>query len=381
VIRAEAAALTAPGRGAIAVVALWGPDALLVADRVFVPNAGRSLGETPSSRPRVGRIGGPSGEEVVAVITRRGSSDPPTSRVEIHCHGGDVAVRSLLDRLSEHGATVRDAPAAARSLATSRLVAEAWTALAEASTEPTAAILLDQAQGALGAAIARIAGALADHPTAALWGLDELIERGRCGVRLRRGWTIALVGRPNVGKSRLLNALAGHERTIVTAVPGTTRDVVSVRTALGGWPVELLDTAGRRDASEPLEAEGIARGRARQRAADIVVVVLDGSEPLTAGDRTVLAESPDAVRVANKCDLPSSWDAARAGALPVSAARGDGVEALIGSLARRIVPRPPAVGAGVPFEERHLARLRRGRALLAAGRFGSCRRALLALLE
>jgi tRNA modification GTPase len=376
-VRADAAVLTATGRGAIAVVAIWGRDALRVADAVFVPNRSRPFGETRANRPRLGRLGGPDGEEVVAVAV-----GDPIPRVEIHCHGGEQAVRSLLARLTACGATMRAIPEAVRAFADTRLAAEAWLALAEAPTEPAAAILLDQAQGAFREEIERVDRDLAaDRTSEAVRVLETLIARGSVGIRLRRGWTIALVGRPNVGKSRLLNALAGHERAIVSPLPGTTRDVVSLRSALEGWPVELLDTAGRRDALDALEVEGIDRGRARQQAADLVIAVLDRSVPLTNEDRAVLAEPSGAVRVANKVDLPPAWDELAIGALPISADQGCGLNELVRAIVQRIVPDPPAPGAGVPFELHHLTRLRRCRALLMAGRSTPGRAALRALLR
>ena len=110
------------------------------------------------------------------------------------------------------------------------------------------------------------------------------------GLRLIAGWRVVLAGRPNVGKSRLLNALTGYDRAIVDATPGTTRDVVTARTALDGWPVELADTAGLRPSDDPIEASGVALARARQGEADLVLVVLDRSEPLTDIDRAIVAE-------------------------------------------------------------------------------------------
>lgn len=370
--RVQAARLTAAGRGAVAVVSLWGPDALSLADRLFVPHEGRSLAQTPPGRPRVGRIGPPPGEEVVAVVI-----DAAEPRVEIHGHGGEHAVETLLERLAQAGAVLRGYGPAARALTPDRLAAEALVALSEAATEAAAAILLDQLNGALAAAVR---AAAEQPPDQAISALEELIARGSIGLRLRSGWTLALAGRPNVGKSRLLNALAGFDRVIVSAVPGTTRDVVTLSCALGGWPVEVLDTAGRRDARDPLEALGIQRGRARQRDADLTLVVLDRAVPLTADDHAVLAECPGALRVANKADRPPAWNPAEWDAWPISATTGAGLAGLVGAIVARLVPDRPSPGSAVPFEPRHLLRLRRARALLSAGRIAAGRRALRDLL-
>ena len=123
-------------------------------------------------------------------------------------------------------------------------------------------------------------------------GIERLLERERIGSRLISGWKVALAGRPNVGKSRLLNALAGYTRAIVDPMPGTTRDLVTVRTSMDGWPVELADTAGLRASADTIEAEGIRRARAYQAEADLRVLVLDRSEPLTKEDRDLIERSP-----------------------------------------------------------------------------------------
>ena len=161
----------------------------------------------------------------------------------------------------------------------------------------------------------------ADDPAEALDLVDALLGRADVGLRLIAGWRVVLAGRPNVGKSRLLNALTGYDRAIVDATPGTTRDVVTARTALEGWPVELADTAGLRPSDDPIEAAGVALARARQGEADLVLVVLDRSEPLTDIDRAVVSEQARGLIVANKCDLPAAWSPADLDAVAVSAQR------------------------------------------------------------
>jgi tRNA modification GTPase len=142
---------------------------------------------------------------------------------------------------------------------------------------------------------------------------------------------IAIVGRPNAGKSSLFNRLAGAARAIVTDVPGTTRDLVSERVEIGGVPVTLVDTAGlRENADNAIEEEGIARARQAGGVADVVVVVLDRSAPIDNDDRAVLDATADRPRVivASKCDLSSAWDASSHDALPVSSVSGNGLDAL-----------------------------------------------------
>ena len=206
--------------------------------------------------------------------------------------------------------------------------------------------------------------------------LDGLIERATVGTRLVEGWRVVLAGRPNVGKSRLLNALAGYDRAIVAPTPGTTRDVVTATVALEGWPVELADTAGLRPTLDPIEAEGVAQARSRHREADLVVVILDRSVPLEGQDLVVLAGHRGGLVVANKSDLPTSWDESEQGALAVSAERGDGVDGLVRAIADRLVPDPPPAGSGVPFRAVHARRLRAIRANFATNQDDRARRSL-----
>jgi len=342
--------LTASGRGAVAVVRVWGPGSRELADRFFRPNSGPSLMKTPPGRLRVGRVGAGLGDEVVAVVVE---GEPP--EVEIQCHGGSAAVALVVQALVEGGALIRSAQAWARHSSGSATRAEAQVALGSAPTARVAEILLDQAEGALHDELLRLADA---EPEKILAGLDPLIDRALLGIHLIEGWKVVLAGRPNVGKSRLLNALAGYDRAIVDPTPGTTRDVVTVRAAFDGWPVELADTAGLRESVDPIEIQGVGIARDRHREADLVVVVLDRSEPLTGMDREILEDHREAMIVANKSDLPLSWDVSELGALAVSAERGDGIEKLASAIARRLVPTDLPTGSAVPFRKVHLQRLR-----------------------
>ncbi len=156
---------------------------------------------------------------------------------------------------------------------------------------------------------------------------------------------MAVAGPPNVGKSSLVNALAGYQRCIVTPTPGATRDVVTTRLAIDGWPVELADTAGVRDATDALETQGMRMARETTAAADLCLWILDASAA------PVWPEFQGAVQlVVNKIDRPAAWDPNEAtGAVRVSALTGAGLAELCAALSRRLVPDPPPAGAAVPF--------------------------------
>jgi tRNA modification GTPase len=155
-----------------------------------------------------------------------------------------------------------------------------------------------------------------------------------------------VAGAPNVGKSSLVNALAGYQRTVVTAVPGTTRDVVTTALAIDGWPVELIDTAGQHESADELEVQGISRARAASADADLCLWVVDaGAPPVwpTIGLRDVLY-------AINKVDRPAAWDVtALPTAVQVSALTGAGLDVLCDAISRRLVPILPPPGAALPF--------------------------------
>lgn len=368
---ARVCVLTPEGRGAVAVVRVWGPAAEAVADAAFRPRSGAGLAGARAGRLRLGRVGAGLGDEVVAVVV--GGETP---EVEVHCHGGPAPLALVVAALVAEGAEPSSPEAWLGRTGRSALAVAAEIDLARAPTVRTAEILLEQAQGALEAEVRRVLALVPADPPAARERLDALLRRAEVGLRLVCGWRVVLAGRPNVGKSRLLNALAGYERAIVAPTPGTTRDVVTVRTALDGWPVELADTAGLRPTLDPIEATGVALARARQEAADLVLVVLDRSEPLTVADAAVLCAHPGALVVANKADLGAAWEPESLGALSISAQTGEGIDHLVSTLARRLVPDPPAPGAGIPFRAVQVRQLHRARLLLAGSRAIGALRAL-----
>ena len=231
--------------------------------------------------------------------------EPPS--VEVQCHGGEAAVSLVVGALQEAGAGSYDGPPLANQSSDDHFAHDALVDLARASTLLTAEILLDQAQGASALALCRLTGSVYDEPDRAVAEIEALVRHSHVGLRLLNGWRVVIAGRPNVGKSRLFNALAGFTRAIVDPTPGTTRDVVSFKTSFAGWPIELVDTAGLRDTLDPIETIGIAHSRREQQQADLIVLVLDRSLPLELVDLELIAANPRALLVANKSDLDLAW--------------------------------------------------------------------------
>jgi tRNA modification GTPase len=381
--------LTPPGRGAVATLRIEGPGAVAAVQAVFRARGGRPLGEYPPDRIVVGRIGAGDGradEEVV--VCRRGGD-----AVELHCHGGLAAVAAIEEGLAAAGCRTIAWRQWADGQSSDPIAAAAIVALAEACTQRTAAILLDQYHGALRRAIAEIQKAIdAGDAERAQGQTKTLLSRSALGRHLTRPWSVVLAGRSNVGKSSLMNALVGHRRAIVHATPGTTRDAVTARTAIDGWPVELCDTAGLRTTDDPVEQAGIERAQCRLAAADLAVLICDVSAPWSAEDQSLwdgicqraetsdaslpqlrrssagLTPPPDtacqqaatrpAILVHNKCDLPIAA-APRPAGLLTSALRGDGIEELWAAIARQLVPDPHPPGAAVPFTPEQVEMIRR----------------------
>lgn len=355
---ATVACLTPPGRGAIAVLALDGAGAGEILGRIIASR--RGVADLTIGGLLVGRLGGDGGEDVV--VARLGAA-----RWELSCHGGTAAVEAAIRRCEAAGARRVESAVWLRARAADRLTAEAAEDLAEALTLRTAARLLDQQQGALSRALDEVGASirLGDAFRAAQV-VDELLGRASLGLRLTRPWRVALIGPANVGKSSLLNALAGYQRAITHHQPGTTRDVLTVRTALEGWPIELADTAGQRDTTDPLEAAGAALGRAAARQGDLVVIVTDGSQPWTPIDDALAAQFTDPLVVHNKCDLPAGRGPRPPG-VATSATLGLGVDRLAALLVARLAPEVPPPGAALPFRAAHVAALRKAQQALAAG--------------
>lgn len=358
--------LTPPGRGAIAIVAAIGSEALAAADACFAAANSRRLSEQPPDRIVFGHwSSGNHREEVIIVRGNNGA-------LEVHCHGGAAAVARIVDAMVAAGC---------RQLPWTEWIAEdrrdpiavdAEIALAQAPTRRTAAILLDQRNGALAQAVHEIRIAI-EHGDGDRGHqlLNTLIERAAIGLHLTEPWQVAIAGRPNVGKSSLINALVGYQRAIVFDQPGTTRDVLTAETAIDGWPVRLTDTAGIRATRDELEAEGVSRARQQLARADIVLWVIDATAVADSRDvsasveRELQVEAPDlatrtdALMVLNKIDLLSDDNSAPIdNVVAVSALTGAGLDTLLAAIAQRLVPAPPGPGDAVPFTRQQVERLK-----------------------
>ena len=349
--RLSAALLTPVGRGAVATIRVQGdlseldrPDPAL-----FLAANGRSLSQQRIGRTAFGRWGGATldGEDVVVCRIDANS-------LEIHCHGGDAAVHRILSDLEQAGCQTLDWQ---RQLAnvSDALDADCAERLSRATTWRTADILHEQSSGLLRRAVDDLLQSITDAaPTSTvILQLDALLEWSEFGRHLSQPWMVVLTGRPNVGKSSLINALLGYQRAIVFDQPGTTRDVVTAETAFDGWPMVLADTAGLRDTTEELEAAGIALARQRLEHADARLVLVDLNEPPTRDDESLIAHWSDAIVIGHKCDLGDRWQ----GRLPTSAVRassvtGEGLEEIQRRLVERLIPRVPPPGTPIPITRR-----------------------------
>jgi tRNA modification GTPase len=328
------AVLTPPGSSAVAVLAVRGPNAWPVIHRLFRTAGGRQLAAMPTGFV-FGRLGDQASDEVIL-------SAVAPEVFEVHCHGGQRVVSWLLGLLRANGIfEVDDRDPAGE--------ADALMLLPFARTTRTAGILLDQAHGTFDRAesIARSGGPDAES-------MRALLRRNvGVGRHLTEPWTVAIAGAPNAGKSSLLNALAGFDRSVVSPIPGTTRDAVSVTLAFDGWPVELIDTAGLRESGDELEAEGIGRAREAAGRSDVVLWVVDatGTQPGSTHDVADIrgVSSDRLVVVLNKIDVAEVPGDEFPGAVRVSAVTGAGLPQLVVRLVAALVPYPPAPGDPVPF--------------------------------
>jgi tRNA modification GTPase len=318
----------------------------------------RALSTQPVGQIVFGRWGAEIEEDVVVCAVDRHS-------LEIHCHGGQAAAGRILRDLEIAGCRVVGWPESLRATE-SPLRAEILGELCRATTLQTAAILWEQANGLFESSLSALVSSVPGNLSAAATQIRKWLTWAEFGLHLTQPWGVVLAGRPNVGKSSLINAILGYTRSVVFDQPGTTRDVVSAPTAIDGWPIELSDTAGLRESADPIESAGVERARATLGAADLAIVLVDISQPALQSDRLIIAEHPRALVVAHKCDLAPYEGTDRWGTdesadwLRVSSKTGQGLETLVAAISRRLVPRVPPHDVLVPITKRQVALLRRG---------------------
>ena len=396
---------TPHGVGGIGIIRVSGTAALAVARAVFRPMRG-TLGEIAPYTARYGNIvaadGGTIIDEGILLYMRAPHSYTGEDTVELQCHGGTIVLREVLRRTWEAGARPAEAGEfTKRAFLNGRLdlaraegvmeliAAKSVRAARERMAGALSEEIIEIRQCILGA-IARIeAGidfpeddipaasdvALMEDITDAAAAVQHLLTGAQAGRILREGVKTVIVGRPNVGKSSLLNALVGTERAIVTEVPGTTRDVIEEEISVEGIPLRLLDTAGLRATEDAVERIGVARTEQHLADAELVLAVFDRSSALTDEDRELLARlrtmHADIIILCNKEDCASvlrvtDFAGVNAPVLMISAHAGTGMDALRATIADRIRMMEGDLSDGaLPNKEREAEVLRRALGHLA----------------
>jgi tRNA modification GTPase len=394
------AVATPPGRGGIGVVRLSGPDVRAITSGLIARRRPLEPRRATFTMVRLAPGAAPAlpVDHVVATYFPAPHSYTGQDVVELSAHGSPVVLRAIVAAAMEAGARLA-APGefTLRAFLNGRMdlpQAEAVADLIDAATPRQARTAFDQLQGTLTMKVGEIDAALFDliarleasvdfpdegyhfiDPGALAVAIDGLCARTAAlladasrGRLLREGLQISIVGKPNVGKSSVFNALAGAARAIVTDVPGTTRDLVTESVDIDGLRVTLVDTAGLRFTDDIVEAEGVARSRHTLAVADLALVVLDSSQPLDALDQDVISQTIDNKRliVANKSDIPPAWRP-DADAVAISAVTGSGLETLrcriVSALDVESLPDRPAM-----TNVRHIALVREAHeAMVRAG--------------
>lgn len=357
-----AAIATPLGEGGLAVLRISGPEARAIADKIF---SGKEKPSTaPSHTLHFGKIvrEGRTIDEVLLAVLHAPRTFTREDIVEISCHGGILPAKLVLDAILEHGARPAEpGEFTRRAFLNGRIdlaQAEAVADLIHSRTELALAAANEQLAGQLSRRINRLRDDLLhilahveahiDFPDEdiapdtrdqllkrleeGLAFIAQLLQTANEGQILRRGIRAAIVGRPNSGKSSLLNQLLGRDRAIVSPIPGTTRDTIEETANVRGLPVVFIDTAGLREARDEIEIEGIRRSRQSLAQAELILHVLDANQPLTAEDGNYFAEFAGKKRlfVRNKIDLPIRCElpSGMAPVVDVSCVTGQGVESL-----------------------------------------------------
>jgi tRNA modification GTPase len=399
---------TPAGRGGLGVIRISGPDAARIACELIgrkkpltprratfavLKNETRSLFSTGVGSGVSPHIQHSANDQVVLTYFAAPASYTGEDVVEISAHGSPVVLNSIVRLAMDAGARLAEpGEFTLRAFLNNRLdliQAEAVADLIDAVTPLQARAAFDQLEGTLTKEISAIDQSLFDiiakleasldfpdegyhfvapteareSTTAVIGRIDRLLAQAARGRLVREGAQVAIVGAPNVGKSSLFNALLNANRAIVTAIPGTTRDLLTERADIGGLSLALIDTAGVRETSDVVEREGVSRAREAIGVADLTIVLLDRSRPLSQDDRDLLNATAARPRVValNKSDLPAVAEPGVSGAIEISAKTGQGIDSLIDAIA-------VALSTGESFRDqpqitnvRHTALLERAR--------------------
>lgn len=376
-----AAIATGTQVSAIGIIRLSGDETFRVIDRLFFPYSGKKMSESADRRLIFGELRDRGGELLdvcLCTISRAPHSYTGENTAELQCHGSPTVLRTALDELFALGAR-QAAPGefTKRAFLNGRMelcAAEAVADIIDAETVECAKNAAGQLSGAISRKVDGIYSALTDisshyhavldYPdediedfqlesyegslASALTELERLLQSHERGKLMTGGIPAAIAGRPNAGKSSLLNALLGYDRAIVTAIPGTTRDTIEEKLRIGRLTLRLIDTAGIRDTDDEVERLGVERSRAAMSKAELVISVVDGSGEITDEDREVIAQAeaaPKGIVVLSKRDIAEP-DAEITTALPVvslSSVTGDGMDELERVIAERFpLPEVPA---------------------------------------
>ena len=376
-----AAIATGTQVSAIGIIRLSGDETFRVIDRLFFPYSGKKMSESADRRLIFGELRDRGGELLdvcLCTISRAPHSYTGENTAELQCHGSPTVLRAALDELFALGAR-QAAPGefTKRAFLNGRMelcAAEAVADIIDAETVECAKNAAGQLSGAISRKVDGIYSALTDisshyhavldYPdediedfqlesyegglTSALTELERLLQSHERGKLMTGGIPAAIAGRPNAGKSSLLNALLGYDRAIVTAIPGTTRDTIEEKLRIGRLTLRLIDTAGIRDTDDEVERLGVERSRAAMSKAELVIAVVDGSGEITDEDREVIAQAeaaPKGIVVLSKRDI-AEQGAVIDTALPVvslSSVTGDGMDELERVIAEQFpLPEVPA---------------------------------------
>ena len=383
---------TPPGRGGLGVIRLSGPDAPQIAIRL--------IGRERPLKPRHATFARREDDHLVVTLFESPHSYTGEHVVEISAHGSPVVLSSILRAAINAGARLAEpGEFTLRAFLHQKLdlvQAEAVADLIDAVTPLQARAAFDQLEGTLTTTITAIEKELFDitakleasldfpeegyhfvAPNEAsasinsvIARIDALLAQAERGRLVREGAAVAIVGAPNVGKSSLFNVLLNANRAIVTAIPGTTRDLLTEQADIGGLSLSLVDTAGVRETSDVIEQEGVLRAKAAVTVADLTIVLLDRSRPLTNDDRELLGVTAARPRVVawNKIDLPPSQPLEPLDpieAVAISAATGAGIDRLIAAISSALGTREALRDRPQITNVRHAALLERARVSLA----------------